>query len=62
MGLDIGTVYISIPVPSDSVSRRGPRFHVIENDLFAQRTPMSVIYLLSEIYISHKDVQYVLTH
>ena len=34
-GLDIGTVYISIPVPSDSVSRRGPRFHVRENDLFA---------------------------
>ena len=34
-GLDIGTVYISIPVPSDSVSRRGPRFHVRENDLYA---------------------------
>ena len=33
-GPDIGTVYRIIPVPSDSVSRRGPRLHVRENDLY----------------------------
>ena len=27
-----------------------------------QRTPIPVIDLLSEIYLSHKDIQYVLTH
>ena len=30
-----GTVYIIIPVPSDSVSRSDPGFHVRENDLYA---------------------------
>ena len=31
----IDTVYIIIPVPSDAVSRRRPRLHVRENDLYA---------------------------
>ena len=33
-GPDTGTVYIIIPVPYDSVSRRGPRLHVRENNLY----------------------------
>ena len=34
-GPDIGIVYIIIPVPSDSVSRRGPRFHGRVNGIYA---------------------------
>ena len=36
----IGIEYISIPVPYDSVSRRGPRLHVRENDLYAPACPL----------------------
>ena len=56
MSPDIGTVCIIIPVPSDSVSRRGPIFYVRENDLYTPRTPMPVIHLLSEIYLFHKKM------
>ena len=50
-GPGIGTVYIIIPVPSDSVSRRVLELMFEKMTYMHQHTPMPVIDLVSKIYL-----------